>query len=63
MVAWQKICCHALLKGKNPLDSFCLIEDFCLSNSKGQSILIIFFFFLLFMLTFVFKQEGKRAAS
>ena len=65
MVAWQNFCCHALLEGKKPLDSFCLIEDFCLSNSKGQSILIInlFFFSLLFMLTFIFKQEGKRAAS
>ena len=47
VVAWQNFCCHALLEGKKPLDSFCLIEDFCLSNSTGQSILIINLFFFL----------------
>lgn len=61
MVAWQKICCHALLKGKNPLDSFCLIEDFCLSNSKGQSILIIFFFFFALYVNFRLQTGRKES--
>ena len=60
MVAWQNFCCHALLEGKKPLDSFCLIEDFCLSNSKGQSILIINLFFFLALYVNFHLQTGRK---